>query len=192
MTLLFSLGLHGPNIVGAVTTPIWTALTIQNANAYAKGQPVPNIINAQFDGNFVRLGGTGATFGLIILLLFFAKSKQYKSLGKLAAAPSIFNINEPLIFGLPIVMNPIMMIPFIFSPIVFGGLTYLVVRLGLVPPANGINLPWTMPPVISGLFLSGWRGAVWQLVEIIISVGWYYPFFKVADKEAWLKEQGKD
>lgn len=192
MTLLFSLGLHGPNIVGAVTTPIWTALTIQNANAYAKGQPVPNIINAQFDGNFVRLGGTGATFGLIILLLFFAKSKQYKSLGKLAAAPSIFNINEPLIFGLPIVMNPIMMIPFIFSPIVFGGLTYLVVRLGLVPPANGINLPWTMLPVISGLFLSGWRGAVWQLVEIIISVGWYYPFFKVADKEAWLKEQGKD
>lgn len=191
MTLLFSLGLHGPNIVGAVTTPIWTSLTIQNANAFAKGQTLPNIINAQFDGNFVRIGGTGATFGLIILMLFFAKSKQYKSLGKLAAAPSIFNINEPLIFGLPIVLNPIMMIPFIFSPIIFGGLTYLVMRIGLVPPANGINLPWTMPPVISGMFLSGWRGAIWQLVEIALSVAWYYPFFKVADKQALMKEKGE-
>ncbi|MFC0232398.1 PTS sugar transporter subunit IIC [Vagococcus entomophilus] len=183
-TLLFSFGLHGPNIVGSVMTPIWTALTVENSQAFKAGTALPNIINAQFDANYVKLGGCGTTIGLAILLLFFAKSKQFKALGKLSFAPSIFNINEPLIFGFPIVLNPIMMIPFILSPIIFASLTYFVVNIGLVPIANGINIPWTMPPILAGLFIGGWRGAVWQVVEILLSIAWYYPFFKMADAQS--------
>lgn len=183
-TLLFSFGLHGPNIVGSVMTPIWTALTVQNSQALKAGKAIPNIINAQFDANYVKLGGCGTTIGLAILLLFVARSQQFKSLGKLAFGPSLFNINEPLIFGLPIVLNPLIMIPFILSPILFAGLSFLVTKVGLIPPANGVNIPWTMPPILSGLFISGWRGAIWQVVEIFLSVLWYYPFFRIADKQA--------
>jgi cellobiose PTS system EIIC component len=189
-TLMFAFGLHGPNILSSVTTPIWTALTVQNSEAYKVGKAIPNIVNTQFDANFVKLGGCGATIGLVILFLFFAKSEQMKSLGKLAIAPSIFNINEPIIFGAPIVLNPILMIPFILSPLLFGTLTWFVMRIGLVPPTNGVNLPWTMPLGLSGLFLSGWQGAVFQIFEVFLSIAWYYPFFKIADKQAYEVEQG--
>lgn len=190
-TLLFSFGLHGPNIVGSVMTPIWTALTVENSEAYKLGQTIPNIVNAQFDANYVKLGGCGTTIGLVILFLFFARSQQYKALGKLAIGPSLFNINEPLIFGAPIVLNPILMIPFIISPLIFASLSYLVTYIGLVPAANGVNIPWTMPPILSGLFISGWRGAVWQAVEIVLSVAWYYPFFRIVDKQALKVELGQ-
>ncbi|WP_265459698.1 PTS sugar transporter subunit IIC [Enterococcus sp. HY326] len=188
-TLLFSFGLHGPNIVGSVMTPIWTALTVENSEAYKVGDVIPNIVNAQFDANYVKLGGCGTTIGLVILFLVFAKSSQFKTLGKLAIGPSLFNINEPLIFGTPIVLNPILMIPFILSPIIFASLSYLVTYIGLVPAANGVNIPWTMPPILSGLFISGWRGAVWQIVEIFLSIAWYYPFFRIADKQAFQIEK---
>lgn len=102
-TLLFAFGLHGPNIVGSVMTPIWLTLTVQNADVFKAGVEIPNIVNSQFDANFVKIGVCGVTIGLVLLMLFFSKSKQYKSLGKLALAPTIFNINEPVIFGTPIV-----------------------------------------------------------------------------------------
>ena len=162
-TLLFSFGLHGPNILGAVMQPIWLTLTAENATAFAAGQPLPNIVNYQFYANFIKIGGCGATFGLALLCLFAAKSTQFKTLGKLAIGPAIFNINEPLIFGMPIVLNPILMIPFIIAPVVMTILTYVVMNIGLVPLANGVNIPWTTPPIISGFLISGWQGAVWQV-----------------------------
>ena len=187
-TLLFSFGLHGPNIVGAITTPIWTALTVENAEAFAVGAPLPNIINAQFYGNYIKLGGCGATIGLALLCLFAAKSAQFKTLGKVAIGPAIFNINEPLIFGVPIVLNPVMMIPFILTPIVLAVATYTVMSIGLVPITNGANIPWTTPPIFSGLLLSGWRGAVWQVVEIVICAAISFPFFKMEDNRAYKQE----
>lgn len=191
-TLLFSVGIHGPNIVGSVMTPIWTALTVENSEAFKLGETLPNIINAQFDSNYVKLGGAGATIGLVLLFFFFAKSKQFKSLGKLALGPSIFNINEPVIFGAPIVLNPILMIPFILSPIIFTSLSYFVTSIGLVPITNGVNVPPTMPPILAGFLISGWKGAVWQIVEIFISIAWYYPFFKIVDKQALKIENGEN
>lgn len=187
-TLLFSFGLHGPNIVGAITTPIWTALTVENAEAFAVGAPLPNIINYQFYGNYIKLGGCGATIGLALLCLFAAKSAQFKTLGKVAIGPAIFNINEPLIFGVPIVLNPVMMIPFILTPIVLAIATYTVMSIGLVPITNGANIPWTTPPIFSGLLLSGWRGAVWQVVEIVICAAISFPFFKMEDNRAYKQE----
>lgn len=187
-TLLFSFGLHGPNIVGGVMQPIWLTLTAENAAAFAAGEALPNIVNYQFYSNYVKLGGCGATIGLAILCLIAAKSTQYKTLGKLAIGPAIFNINEPLIFGVPIVLNPVMMIPFMITPIVLAIATYVVMSIGLVPLANGANIPWTTPPVVAGLIIGGWRGALWQVVEILISVVIFFPFFKMQDNKAYQEE----
>lgn len=122
-------------------------------------------------------------------MLFLAKSDQFKALGKLAIGPGIFNINEPLIFGIPIVLNPIMIIPFVLSPLIFVTLAYFAMSSGIVPVTNGVNIPWTTPPVIAGFLLSGWRGAVFQVVEIAVSFVLYYPFFKVADRQALKAEE---
>lgn len=181
---LWAFGIHGSNIMLAVMTPIWTALAVENAEAFARGDVLPNIVNMQFYSNYIKLGGASGTIGLAIACMFFAKSSQYKMLGKLSFAPSIFNINEPLIFGVPIVLNPIMLIPFILCPLVLGVLSYVVMALGIVPITNGLQLPWTMPPIFSGFILSGWRGAVFQIVEIFISFLIFFPFFKVEDRKA--------
>lgn len=188
-TILFSFDLHGPNIIGGVMNPIWLSLTAQNAAAYAAGKTLPNIVNGQFDANYVKLGGCGCTIGLAIIAAFMAKSDQYKTLGRLGIVPGFFNINEPLIFGIPIVLNPIMMIPFILSPVIFVSLSYFVMKIGLVPIANGVNIPWTTPPIIAGFLISGWKGALFQLVEIVVSMAWWYPFFKIVDKQALEQEQ---
>lgn len=190
-TVLFSFGLHGPNILGAVMQPIWLTLTAENATAFAAGQPLPNIVNYQFYANFIKIGGAGATFGLALLCLFVAKSAQFKTLGKLAIGPAIFNINEPLIFGMPIVLNPILMIPFIISPVVMTILTYVLMNVGLVPLTNGVNIPWTTPPIISGFLISGWQGAAWQVVEMGLSAVIFYPFFKLEDNKAYQIEMGQ-
>ena len=190
-TLLFSFGLHGPNILGAVMNPIWLTLTAEDASAYAAGEVLPNIVNAQFYANFIKIGGAGATFGLALLCLFVAKSSQFKTLGKLAIGPAIFNINEPLIFGMPIVLNPILMIPFIVSPVVMTTLTYILMNIGLIPLTNGVNIPWTTPPIISGFLISGWQGAVWQVIEMGLSALIFYPFFKLEDNKAYQIEMGQ-
>ncbi|CZQ90119.1 PTS sugar transporter subunit IIC [Trichococcus ilyis] len=190
-TLLFSFGLHGPNILGAVMQPIWLTLTAENADAYAAGAELPNIVNYQFYANFIKIGGAGSTLGLALLCLFVARSSQFKTLGKLAIGPGLFNINEPLIFGMPIVLNPILMIPFILTPVILAILTYIVMSIGLVPLTNGVNIPWTTPPVFSGFLISGWRGAVWQIIETVISAAVFYPFFKIEDNKAYNVEIGE-
>ncbi|GBF10741.1 PTS sugar transporter subunit IIC [Tepidibacillus sp. HK-1] len=187
--LLWAFGIHGSNVVGGVMHPIWLALTADNAAAYAAGDTIPNIINYQFYSNFMKIGGFGSTFGLAILLLIAAKSSRYKALGKLAIGPGIFNINEPITFGLPIVLNPIMIIPFIITPLVMAVVAYFAMATGLVPFTNGANIPWTTPPIIAGFLLSGWKGALLNIVQIIISMAIYYPFFKSVDRMALKQEQ---
>lgn len=191
-SLFWSFGIHGSNIIGAVMTPIWTALTVENASALAAGREIPNIVTSQFYNNFVKMGGTSGTIGLALAVVFFAKSNQYKTLGKLALGPAMFNINEPLIFGIPIVLNPIMLIPFVLTPQILTVISYFAMSSGLVPYTNGINLPWTMPPIVSGFIVSGWRGALLQVVLIALSFAIYYVFFKIEDNRAYAIEQGED
>ena len=191
-SVLWAFGIHGTVIIGAVMDPIWLSLTAENAAAYAAGNPLPNIINTEFQSNFVQLGGAGSTFGLVLCLVLFARAKQYKMLGKLGIAPSIFNINEPIIFGMPIVLNPLLLIPFVLSTMVALVVSYVAMSTGLVPPTNGINLPWTIPPIISGFLLSGWKGAVLQVVTLAITTAIYFPFFKIADNNAYALEQKEE
>ncbi|MDN6161605.1 MAG: PTS sugar transporter subunit IIC [Atopostipes sp.] len=188
-SFLWAFGIHGSAVTSAGVGAVMLSLSAQNAEAFAAGEAIPNIINQQFITIFVNLGGSGATIGLVLLSLLIAKSKRYNLLGKLSIGPSVFMINEPVIFGFPIVLNPVMVIPFIITPVVMGLLTYFVMKIGLVPLTNGANIPWTTPPVIGGFLLSGWRGAVYQIFQILVTMGIYYPFFKMEDNKAYLTEQ---
>ena len=190
--VLWSFGIHGSNVVSGIMKPIWLALTADNAAAFGAGEAIPHIINFQFYANFMKVGGFGGTLGLAIILLLFAKSKQYKTLGKLAIGPEIFGINEPLIFGIPIVLNPIMMIPFILNPLILATVAYFAMASGIVPLTNGTNIPWTTPPIIAGFLVSGWKGALLNVVQIGISILLYYPFFKSVDRIALQNEKEQE
>ena len=128
--VLWSCGIHGATIVGGVMSPVWLSLMDQNRVAFQAGQDVPNTITAQFFDLWIYMGGSGATLALVVGMLLFARSQQLKSLGRLSIAPGIFNINEMVTFGMPIVMNPLLLIPFILVPVVLTIVSYFAMEWG--------------------------------------------------------------
>ncbi|MDM5299877.1 PTS cellobiose transporter subunit IIC [Bacillus pumilus] len=190
--LLWACGIHGATIVGGVMGPIWLGAMDENRLAFQAGDVLPNIFTAQFFEIFINVGGSGATLALVLTMVLRARSKQMKQLGRLAIGPAIFNINEPIIFGMPIVMNPMLLIPFILTPIMMIITTYIGMSTGLVAKPVGIAVPWTMPPIISGYLATGGKisGAVMQLINLTLSFALYYPFFRMWDKQK-LKEENE-
>ncbi|MEY8355498.1 PTS cellobiose transporter subunit IIC [Lachnospiraceae bacterium 54-53] len=186
--LLWFFGIHGTNVTGSVYNAILMTLSAENLAAFQNGLELPNIVNQQFQDLFATYGGAGSTLALVIAMLMFGNSKRTRQLGKLCLFPGIFGINEPVIFGLPIVLNPIMAIPFMLVPIINIICTYLVMKIGIVPITNGVALPWTTPPIISGFLATDWRGALFQAVMLAVNVVIYMPFAKVIDK-TYLKEE---
>ncbi|NYE08457.1 PTS system cellobiose-specific IIC component [Bacillus niacini] len=173
------IGLHGPNILGGITTPLMTKLGQENLNLYAQGVKdlsEYNILSGAFLDAFVYLGGSGATLGLIVAM-FIAGRKRNKQLLALGTPPGIFQINEPILFGLPIVLNPIWFIPFILGPILMTVTSYLSISLGLVHPVVA-DIPWVTPAIIGGLLATGGHisGAVLAAVNLAISFVVYLPF----------------
>ncbi len=187
--LFWVFGIHGANIVGAVMSPLWISLSDANFRAFEAGAPLPNIITQQFQELYLQLGGSGCTLALCIAMIFFARSQQVKQLGKLAILPGLFNINEPITFGLPVVLNPIMMIPFILTPMILAVVCYFAISTGLVPRPSGAIIPWTTPPIIGGALIAGWKGALLQIVELVISFFIYFPFLRVVDKQYYEQEK---
>lgn len=114
------------------------------------------------------MSGAGIVIGLVIYITFFAKSESLRSLGKLSIVPNIFNINEPIIFGTPIVLNIYLLVPFVLVPLIIGISSYLLMYFGILPLFSGVMVPWTTPPIISGFLIGGWKVALWQLVMITI------------------------
>ena len=187
--LFWVFGIHGANIVGAVMSPIWLSLSGDNLKAFQAGAELPHIITQQFQEIYLQFGGSGCTLALCLAMIFICKSQQCKKLGKLAVLPGLFNINEPITFGLPIVLNPIMMIPFILTPMILAVVSYFAISTGLVPRPSGVLIPWTTPPVIGGFLVSGIRGAILHIIEIAISFFIYLPFLRVVDKQYYQQEQ---
>ncbi len=188
--LLWSTGLHGSAIIVGIISPMLNTLIDQNRIAFQGGMPIPNIVTTQFIEVWIHIGGSGGTLPLALILAFKAKSRQLKDIGRLSLGPGIFNINEPIIFGMPIVMNPILILPFILSPLVTTTLTYFSMHYGLVPKPSGIIIPWTTPPLLGGFLATGGniRGALMQLVNIFAAGIIYYPFFKILDKQKCSEE----
>lgn len=188
--LLWSCGLHGASIVGGVMGPIWLSAMDVNRVAFQDGQAVPNIFTQQFFDIFIYVGGSGATLALVVAMILRAKSQQMKQLGRLAVGPGFFNINEPITFGMPIVMNPLMIVPFILTPLIMVLTTYISMETGLVAKPAGIAVPWTMPPIIGGYLAAGGKisGAALQLVNFVLAFVIYYPFFRIWDKQKLAEE----
>ncbi len=181
--LFWFFGVNGGSVVGAVFNPILQTLSAENLAALQAGQPLPNIISQQFQDLFATFGGCGSTLSLLIAMLFFCRSKRIKELGKLAFIPGLFGINEPIVFGLPILLNPMILIPFMLVPTINIVISYFCMSVGLVPLCSGVAIPWTMPVILSGFLATGWRGAVLQLLLLALGVFIYMPFIKMMDKQ---------
>lgn len=182
ISTLWWFGVHGASIVGGVMTGLWTANSLANQAILDSGQALTlangaTIYTPQFNSLYVLVTGSGLTIGLVLAMIIAGKSGQSKALGKLAIWPAIFNINEPVTFGFPIVMNPFMFLPFVLVPTVAAIATYFMFKIGFLSPFTAVAPPWTTPPIISGLILHGWRGALWQIVVMAWSFVGYYPFF---------------
>lgn len=190
ITLLWAAGIHGVSVIGSVMRPAWLIMLDENIAAAADGASMtfgegglPYIAPEPFYQWLVWIGGSGATLALAILFVM-SKSAYLKQVGKFSIIPGIFNINEPMIFGAPIVMNPILGIPFILAPVVTTTISYFAVNLGLVNAFTTLA-PWTLPAPIGAWMATGGSLAAVLLVFINIGVALliYYPFFKVYEKK---------
>lgn len=188
--LFWFFGVNGGSVVGAVFNPILQTLTAENLEFFKNGVGQTHIICQQFQDLFATFGGCGSTLSLLIAMLLFCKSKRITELGKLALVPGIFGINEPIVFGLPIVLNPTMLVPFMLVPTINIVISYFAMSIGLVPICNGVNIPWTTPIIISGWLATNWVGALLQAGLLILGVFIYTPFIKIMDKQ-YMEEEAK-
>ncbi|UJF17454.1 PTS transporter subunit EIIC [Vibrio sp. SS-MA-C1-2] len=189
ISLFWWCGVHGPVLVMGIMGPIVTANSLHNQALINAGEVLvaggnAKIVTNQFIDQFITVGGSGLTFGLVCCMVMFARSKQYKQLGKLSFIPGIFNINEPVIFATPIIFNPIMLIPFILAPVTSAVMVYSAIQFGFVGPFSAVQVPWTTPMVLSGFIVGGWSAALLQICVFLMTVCVYYPFFKYQDKMA--------
>ena len=197
MQLLWWFGIHGPNVMGAVTGPFLTKMMATNLELYQAGEGVSasgvyyqagsqySIISSPFAAGWRCPTGSGITMGLIIAIMLFSKRDDFKAIAKLAIPCGIFNINEPIIFGIPLVMNPVFAVPFFLAPIACTSLGYLVQYIGLCP-LFVINVPWTTPVGVFGFLASSGNimGGIWQAVIIIgASTLIYTPFVIASNRQ---------
>ena len=184
---LWVFGVHGSTVVGGIMDGLLQANCLENQAILDAGMELTvanggHIVTKQFVDQFITVTGCGVTIGIVIFMMTLAKSKQLKTLGRLELVPALFNINEPLMFGIPIVMNPIMAIPFIAVPVLSCIIQYFALATGLCPLYGAIQVPWTCPPIISGLLIGGWRTALLQVVIFTMSFFVYLPFIRRVDK----------
>jgi len=185
MMLLWSVGIHGMNVVTAIALPFWVSTLAGNA----PGGSGHGIVTEPFFHIFAHLGGSGATWPLVIYLLR-SRSAQLRTVGRVALGPAIFNINEPVTFGVPMALNPLMMIPFVLVPVTIVTINYIVFALGLVH-VPVIMQPFTVPLGISGFFATGGdvRGSLLQFFDLAVSAVLYYPFFKAWERILVAREE---
>ena len=183
VTMLWSVGINGDNAVDAVVAPIFLQYLSENVAAMTQGQPLPYATAYGFFTTFVNVGGTGATIALA-LVLWNSKEPGFRKISRLSLPTQIFQINEPIFFGLPIVLNPVFMVPYILNALVLTTATYLLMQWGLINKPF-VNVPWTTPPIIGHYLVSGgdWRAAVWGAASIVIAMLVYYPFAKAAERQ---------
>lgn len=181
--LLWATGIHGDSVVGSVARPIWLVLLDENIAAAAAGQPIPNIAPEPFFQWFVWIGGSGASLSLVLLMLF-SKIPYLKSIGRVTLLPGICNINEPVVFGVPVMLNPLLFVPFVCGPLIIGTLSYFVMQVGLVTKPF-LLVPWTLPAPVGAYLATGgdWRAIILVLVNILIVALLYYPFLKAYERK---------
>jgi PTS system cellobiose-specific IIC component len=184
VTLLWSVGINGDNALDAIVAPIFLQYLAANVTATAQGQPLPYITANGFFSTFVNVGGTGATLALALLLLN-SRDPGFRKISRLSLPTQVFQINEPIFFGIPIVLNPVFMVPYVLSALLLTACTYLLMHAGLVAKPF-VNVPWTTPPVIGHYLVTGgdWRAALWGVCSIALAMLVYLPFVRLAERRA--------
>ena len=181
-SVLWFFGIHGSDTLEEVMQTYFAQGLATNQASVAAGNAPTEILTKEFFDCFVLIGGCGAAISLLIAILIFSKNKGRRSLGLTAAFPMLFNINEMMVFGLPIIFNPIMLIPFITAPLVCYSIAYFAIASGLVPMITG-QVEWTTPVLLGGYRATGSvAGSILQLVNVAASVLIYLPFIRMMDK----------
>lgn len=193
ISLFWLVGIHGNNMLAAVKEPIFKPMLYANTALYTNGKSVPLTPEIKAHGYytfnltmmqmFAEWGGSGVTLGLVIAIFIFSKREDNRAIATLSIVPGLFNINETVTFGIPLVLNPILGIPFILAPVLCIGLGYLLVTMGFCPPIV-LEVPWTMPPVLLGFLATGGSimGAISQIIAIALSTVIYIPFLIAYEK----------
>ena len=182
INFLWIFGLHGANIIGAVTTPVFTPMLLDNTEKFQQGLEAQYIVPGM--NVFNTLGGCGCTIGLIIAILLFGKVQSEKTVIGISVAPGIFEINEPITFGVPIVMNPIYMLPFVAAPVLMTILAYTLTKLGIIEKVV-LSTPWVTPPVLWGFLATGGgiKAMIFHVIELVLLTLIWTPFVMMSNKQ---------
>ncbi len=189
VTILWSVGINGDNAMDAIVAPIFLQYLAANVTATTQGLPLPYVTANGFFTTFVNVGGTGATIALALIMLN-SKEPGFRKISRISLPTQIFQINEPIFFGFPIVLNPIFMIPYVLNALILTASSYLLIHWNIIHKPF-VNVPWTTPPIIGHYLVTGgdWRAAVWGALSILIAMAVYYPFAKAAERQR-LKAEG--
>lgn len=186
--LLWFFGIHGSMTVLPILMPIFLGYLADNSAAVAAGEAVPHAINfGLYD--LACLGGSGATIGLVTDMFLFSKSKRYKSFSKIVFPSGLFGVNEPVVFGMPVMLNVMLLIPFLLTPLVITSFGYALISMGIITAPIGILGAGSLPPLIHGIVQGSLSFGIYQLFAVAISMAIYYPFFKTLDNQAVQEER---
>ena len=179
---LWLLGIHQSVIYSSILEPLLIVNMTQNMAAYAAGEFIPNIINVAFVPAFGMMGGSGSTICLLIATFIVGRNLATRSVAEMSLVPGLFNINEPVIFGYPIVYNITLIIPFILQPAIGIIIGYAATSLNLMNKCV-VYIPWTTPPLLSGYLATAgdWRAVVVQAFILVVGVLLYMPFIRIND-----------
>ena len=183
VTMLWSIGINGDNAVDAIVAPIFLQYLAANVDAVSAGRPLPYITAYGFFTAFVNVGGTGATIALALVLLR-SRNPAFRSVSRASLPTQIFQINEPIFFGLPIVLNPVFMVPYVCNALILTTGAYLLMHWGIIHKPF-VNVPWTTPPILGHYLVTGgdWRAALWGGISVLIAVLVYFPFARAAERQ---------
>jgi len=183
VTMLWSVGINGDNTMDAIVLPVFMSYLASNVASVQAGQPMEFVTANGFFTTFANVGGTGATIALALVLIN-SRDAGYRKVARLSLPTQVFQINEPIFYGMPIVLNPLFMVPYVISALVLTGASYLLIDWGILRKPF-VNVPWTTPPVIGHYLVTGgdWKAAVWGVCSILIAMGIYWPFAKAAERQ---------
>ena len=195
MNILWFFGIHGANIFEPIMQSVYLPALTENYNAIMAGGEAPHLITKAFFDSFVHIGGSGATLSLMIAIFMVVKKrKEYKEVAKLSFPLGIFQINESVMYGLPLVLNPILFIPFLLVPGVLSVIAYIATATGIVP-ATYVQIPWITPVGIGAFLATGAKGfgsimaALVSILNLVVATLIYIPFVKLADKQVNEREK---
>jgi cellobiose PTS system EIIC component len=187
--LLWFMGIHGALIITGILSPFWMANLASNQAALVAGEPLPHIFLQGFWDYYLLIGGIGSTLPLVLMALR-SRSRTLKSVGKLGLMPALFNINEPILFGFPIIMNPLFFLPFVCVPLINATLAWQLTQWGFLDRFVAL-LPWSMPAPLGAAWAANgsWHNLLMSLFCILNSWMLYRPFFLIHEKMLLQQEQ---